>query len=271
MREEQSDQLFLTEDNINEILKTNCHGIGLDDPIFRIFQLKFIQKDIKDDCVTYVLLRPETWGDPFENPLINQTFTDDVTGEHLSLAGIVNDFYALSWTKKEKECADDWSSFSHGKPAVRIGTTPRLLLKPLIKSDDRNASLRNHIGLVQYLTEDELNSQNCDPDWPSHINPNFEGQGYPRSLMRLRSGPIEKEEEVRLLFSLMESNSQDWLSKNVRLDKKDNVALCKIPFDWKGVIQSVLFQSSVSHEDEISFLKILESKGMNCQHSRSLL
>ena len=124
---------------------------------------------------------------------------------------------------------------------------------------------------VQYLTEDELNSINSSSDWQSHIEPYFEGQGYPRSLMRLRSGPIEKEEEVRLLFSLMESSSQAWLSEKVQLDKKDNVSLCKIPFEWRGVIQSVLFRSSVSPEDEISFLNILDSKGLNCQTSRSSL
>ena len=131
-------------------LEQNTFDAGLDDPIFRIFQLKYLQADISEKILTQLRARPYTWNDDYENPLLKASYKDIQTGGTITLKGIAGDFYALSWTKTTSETRAAWSKFSYEKPAIRVETTPRLLLDRLMSIDDRWFMLRHFIGLVNY-------------------------------------------------------------------------------------------------------------------------
>lgn len=82
-------------------VKQNMLGVDFDKPIYRIFQCRFIEHDVKNSSLTHVKASPLVWGDPFENPLLNISFRLD-TGESLYLDDLVDKFYALSWTTDTK-------------------------------------------------------------------------------------------------------------------------------------------------------------------------
>jgi hypothetical protein len=245
-------------------IKQNTFDIGLDDPIYRIFQLEYLEADISGKILTQVRARPDSWCDDLENPLLKAAYTDSVTGRTFNLKGIVEDFYALSWTKSANETRDAWSEFSHGRPAVRVETTPRLLLNRLMQVEDEWFMLRHFVGLVKYEHKAEIEAFISGCDYSVHLD--SLGQNLAQSLMLLRSD-LKSEAEVRLLFTLIRNSPNTWFTENV----KHSDETCKIPFEWCGAIKSVLFGPQMTHDLEGSFNRLLAQEGIQCTTSKSCL
>ena len=245
-------------------LEQNTFDIGLDDPIYRIFQLEYLEADISGKILTQVRAHPDSWGDDYENPLLQATYTDPVTGGAFTLKEIVGDFYALSWTKSANERADDWTKFSHGRPAIRVETTPRLLLDRLMHVEDEWFMLRHFVGLIRYEDNAAIDAWISDPDYSVHLD--SLGQNLAQSLMLLDSN-LKSEAEVRLLFTLIRNSPTKWLTENVNWSDK----ICKIPFEWCGAIRSVLFGPNMTDSLERSFNSLLAQKGIQCTALRGSL
>lgn len=191
-------------------LEQNTFDIGLDDPIYRIFQLEYLEADISGKILTQVRARPDSWGDEYENPLLRAAFPDPVTGGTITLKSIVGDFYALSWTKSASERRTAWSEFSHGRPAVRVETTPRLLLDRLMHVEDPWFMLRHFVGQIRYEDKAAIEAWISGLDYSVHLD--SLGQNLARSLMLL-SSDLKSEAEVRLLLTLIRNSPNKWLTK----------------------------------------------------------
>ncbi len=237
-------------------IEQNVFDVGLDEPIFRIFQLDYLKMDIERSVLTFVKAHPDVWGDPLENPLLKASYPDAETSGTINLHGVL-DFYGLSWTKVTIETAEFWDEFSHGKPAIRIETTPRALLERLMYVEDDWFMLRYYMGLVMYEEEEQIKEWIAQPDFTIHLD--SLGQSLACSLMRLRSC-FKQEQEVRLLFSKLENPSCDWARQNIKIS--ENLAI--VPFLWNGVINSVLFGPMVSTEDRVGFIEAMSRHGISC-------
>ena len=236
-------------------LEQNTFDIGIDEPIYRIFQLKHLKADISRKTLTHIRVRPESWGSQYENPLLSATFKDLQTGGNITLKNLLGDYYALSWTKSANESRGAWSKFSHSKPAVRVESTPRLLLDHLMCVQDQWFMLRHFVGLVLYEDKTTIDAWISDPDYSKHLD--SLGHTLAQSLMLLPRD-FKSEEEVRLLFTLLRNSPTKWLKNNVKC--KDTT--CQIPFEWCGAIKSIVFGPMINRDQEESFNRLLTKEGI---------
>ena len=245
-------------------MEQNAYDIHLDTPIFRIFQLHYLKKDISSNRLTFVHAHPDTWGDDYENPLLQAKFPDIETGGWITLDGVVGDLHALSWTKSKIESQKAWDEFSHGNPAVRVETTPRLLLESLMSIEDPWFMLRFYIGLVEYKNKSEIEEWIKGSDFTVHLD--SLGQGLACSLMLLRTC-FSIEEEVRLICSPFGRSERTWAKENLLKNGKTLSA----PFNWHGRIKSVVYSNLVNIDDQKKFSAFLSSHSLSCPESRSCL
>ena len=232
----------------------NIFDVEPDAEIYKIMQFKYFSGDLRNDYLTHMFPSKETWGDPYENLLLNQEFKDSLTGEALYLTGIVDDLYATCWTLEKNESIDHWSNFSRNNPAVRIKSTPRKLLSSLMNANDAFFSLHHYIGKVLYEEVTDLCNFFSDPDWQKHLD--SQGQGAALSLMRLQED-LSYEQEVRLVYQYDNTNNQ-WVDKNVIL--QDGYS-CKVPIDWQTVLDEIVYSKNV---DFNHLSTLLSSKKIYC-------
>lgn len=239
-------------------------GLAIDEPVHRVFQLEHAVDDISAGVLTHVRLLPATWGDAQENPLLQKTFTDDFTGQPVSMASLVDDFYALCWTTNQHESREEWQSFSHNKPAVRLSSTPRLLLERLMHEADPFFMLRHTVGRVTYESSVEIAEWIANADWIELLD--SQGQNLATSAMILQDC-FESEDEVRLLYSLLKNDSSDWVRNYVHVTDR----FCLLPFAWKGAINGAVLGPGVSGTEAAWFSDALARCGMQCRPTRSVI
>lgn len=213
-----------------EFQERNSFGLDLASPIHRIFQCEYLKKDIADGCVTLPKASASVWKDSLENPLSGVYEVDLVTGQELHLGSLVSSFHALCWTHREKAHPSDWSSFSHGRDAVRVSTTVGKLMDRVMRVDD--PAYMHRAWLIEVDYDDPVvigGMQN-----PAEVYRRMESQG---ALLALSAAVVRTEnsdeDEVRLL-----------LNPSVR--PEDPAArisggpdLLRIPFEWAGFIDFV--------------------------------
>jgi hypothetical protein len=230
----QADMLGKTKAEMKPLyIEQSALNVDLDKPIYRIFQVDYLKYDIANGILTHVKASPLTWGDPFENPLLNHEYLDKVTGGKFTINGVVGDFYALSWTTDEIEDIENWDGFSHGNPSIRIKTTPRKLLEHLMRIEDEYFMLHHYIGKVEYRTQQEIIDWRDNSDYTAHLD--TLGQGAALSLMALRT-QFSDEKEVRLLYSYSPQPDTQWVNSNVKIIGN----ICQHPFNWKNTIDEVV-------------------------------
>lgn len=246
-------------------IEQNAFDVDLDTPIYRIMELQHLYYDVNNNVLTHVKACKETWGDDYENPLLQVEYTEDLTGEKLSLAGIVDDFFGLSWTYNDAECISNWKAFSYGNEAVRIKSTPRKLLNALMSLDDRFFMLHHYIGKVNYYDVDDLVQYFKQTHYSDHLD--SLGQGAVLSLMALRNC-FESEQEVRLLCSY-DPSSSDWVAKN--LTKPQHPPLCRVPINWSQILDEVVLAPGLDESTLNNVSNLLINKSINCLVKSSAL
>lgn len=237
-------------------IEQSVFDVDLDTPIFRIMELDHLIADLKSEKLTHVKACKETWGDDYENPLLQVSFTEEETGEKLTLSGIVDDFYGLSWTLDKNESLDAWQSFSYGKPSVRIKSTPRQLLERLMNDSDEFFMLHHYIGEVKYHSKKEIVNYFTQTHYTQHLD--SLGQGAALSLMALRN-VFSVEKEIRVLYSY-QPDSCNWVKNNISL----NGYLCEVPFEWKGAIDEIMFSPMTKDKDKSLLKNTIQKQSVNC-------
>lgn len=199
--------------------------------IYRIFQAHYYEKDVNDSCLTLPRATANVWNDPLENPLASVMVTDAATGLPVHLGSTVSGFHALCWTQRALPTADDWDSFSHGAPAIRIGTTIAKLLNRVMPMSDAAYMHRSWLVDVRYM-EPHLIEQMKTPD---EVLGRMESTG---SMLALSAAVVRTkfsiENEVRFLFD--NSVNPKWNA----VTNSSSPDLVRLPFDWDGFVDETI-------------------------------
>lgn len=236
--------------------------IDIDTPIYRIYQIKHLSNDIQNNQTTYRKITSEVWGDPLENPLLNNIYIDK-EGTPFSL-GLFEHSYAQSWTYEKDENVEHWRTFSRASPSVRIKSTIKKLLQEMMDINDPSFMLTHWAGKVIYLPKNELLQWRDNPDYYGHIE---DGQGLNIALCLLRlNTQYSDEKEIRMLYTPPSNTDNEWVNKNIKTIKIDEkVTLSSHPFNWKNAIEEVVFASDVSDKDRDKFIQLLTGKQIHCK------
>lgn len=209
----------------------NSFGLDPNIRIYRIFQEHYYRKDVADGCLTLPRAAANVWNDPLENPLASVMVTDPQTGLPLHLGSTVSSFYALCWTRRARPTDEDWASFSHGVPVIRIGTTVGKLLDRVMSMSDSAYMHRSWLVDVEYM-EPHLIQQMKTPD---EVLGRMESTG---SMLALSAAVVRTafndENEVRFLFD----NGINPLWNAVTTSKSPD--LVRLPFDWNGFVEETI-------------------------------
>jgi hypothetical protein len=212
--------------------RRNTFGLDPHQEIHRIFQKDFLNKDISGRCLTLPKASASIWHDPLENPLAAIQDVDVVTGSNIHLGALVDSFYALCWTSRSAPQPADWSSFSHGKKAVRVTTTVGKLMDRMMYATDPCYMHRAWLIEVDYQDPTLIQSMRN----PQGVYKRMDSQG---ALLALSAATIRSqfstEDEVRLLF---DGSIQPLLPGMLMSTKPD---LVRIPFNWDGFIDDQRF------------------------------
>lgn len=238
----------------------NAYDVELDDPIYRILPIEYLLKDIEASQLTHTRISADNWGDKYENPLLTRKYRDTQTGETFTLNGVVKNMFGSCWSQAALDSNDMWSMFSHGKPSVRLQSTPRKLLSAAMHVDNPYYSLHHAIGRVRYQSRAALDAYFDDPDFEKHLD--SLGQGISLSLTRLHTS-TEPEDEVRLLCNYMEA--EPWARKNMLLTGE----FLKIPFDWNGVVDAVHVGPRIEDGGLHKVTQALQALGIQCRVTSS--
>ncbi|MEK7915913.1 hypothetical protein AAB988_15705 [Burkholderia contaminans] len=206
----------------------NLLEVDPDSDIYRITTAGYFLEDVRMDRFTVIRLNGEQWGDPTENPLLNAKYKT-AADEDLTLSALTNDFFASCWSLRPLGKPDDWEAFAHGKPGIRIQTTPQKLMNGfLYQASDTFASLKYWMGRVQYLPLEVIDEHFDDPNWNKHLDSTNEA--LIRSVLKIRRN-WKTEEEVRLVFDRMQNDA--WNDEHAPLQPSNSAATrSSLPFDW---------------------------------------
>jgi len=214
---------------LRQYQRRNAFGLGPDKEIHRIFQKDFLDKDISDGYLSLPKASASIWHDPLENPLAEVKDVDLVTGSNIHLGALVSSFYAICWTDRSAPRPSDWSSFSHGKKAVRVSTTVGKIMDRMMCAADPCYMHRAWLIEVDYEDPDLIQAMKN----PHEAYRRIESQG---ALLALSAAVVRSqlstEDEVRLLFDASVEPSLRGLVMST------NRSLARIPFEWKGFIDN---------------------------------
>lgn len=245
-------------------IRRNAFGVSVDSDVYRIFQSKYFLEDIKNSEISLVNIHPLVFGDPYENPLLNKPFREE-GGELITLNGIVENYFGLSWTEEENDEEWRWSEFTHGSYGVRVKVSLSQLLNEINNVKDNFFMLHYFVGKVAYHDASEID------DWVnnSHYTQFIDslGQLSALSLTKLRDD-FEDEKEIRLLYSYM-PNDNDFVKNMVTICGTAPNEICKHPFKWNGVVKEVLIDSKMSDQEFELYKTTLNNSGITCNIKRS--
>lgn len=245
-------------------MRSNAFGVSIDSDIFRIFQSQYFMEDIKNSEISLVNIHPLVFGDPYENPLLDKPFREE-GGELITLNGIVEDYYGLSWTEEEKDEEWRWGEFTHGKYGVRVKVSLSELLDEINNVKDEFFMLHYFVGKVSYHDRSEID------DWVSnsHYSQFLDslGQLSALSLTVLRDD-FEDEKEIRLLYSYM-PNDNDFVKSQITINGLAPNKVCKQPFKWDRVVKEVLIDSRMNNSEFKLYKNTLKQSGLTCAIKRS--
>lgn len=205
----------------------NSFGLDPASKIHRIFQKDYYDQDVLEGFLTLPLASSTIWDDPLENPLEDVTGIDTVTGGQIDYGSLVRSFYALCWTNRSNHNPTDWTSFSHGKKAIRITTTVGKLLDRLMTTSDRLYMHRTWLIEVEYKNPDLIRAMKNPVVVINHMESSGSMLAASAAVVRTQ---FSCENEVRLLFDA--SMKPELNGVLYGGDKK----LLRIPFDWNGFV-----------------------------------
>ncbi len=239
-------------------IKRNSFDASGEIDIFRIYESKYFLEDIKKSIITLVNISPLVFGDPLENPILKKEFSD---GNDNFTLGFLENYYGLSWTEEPEDQEWRWKAFSHGGTGVRVKVNLGRFLERYFDIQDKFFMLHYYVGKVSYHEAQQIEFWRDNSDYLDFLD--SLGQLSALSLTELRNDFAE-ENEIRILYSYTPSDN-DFVSNQVIVAGD----ICKIPFNWQGIVDEVLYDSRMS-DPEINELKnALNSSGIKCPVHRS--
>lgn len=198
----------------------------LDKPLYRYLDFYRVVQMLQNNEIVFV--RPEKWEDPFETYVINSQIIYDDGGKLIhSLNGVI---HGICWTKNYISDAL-WRIYSPHKMAVRIKTTPRLLIESIESSLNKYDRSTFFIGKVEYKSQKQI-IKNAK-DIASKIGGSNSDKITAKSLL-LKRKSFSHEQEVRTIIFDRHSKAKN--------------GILKLKIDAHKLIQSVLVDSRAPDE-----------------------
>jgi hypothetical protein len=182
----------------------------LDRPLYRIFPLWFFEYALRVNGGSLVLVRPQRWDDPHEDPCMNiMMCAPDYTQKHL--AAYLKPVYAQCWSFEGKSDAllraysrvsQDGATKRNVEPkyeGVQVRTTPRKLIAALNAFSNKRADLNLdfYLGAVRYIPDPAQEITNR----LNQIGPRAISQGSHRACsLLLKREAFRHESEVRIIL-----------------------------------------------------------------------
>ena len=220
-----------TPEALEQYKLRNSFGLDPAAKIHRIFQKDYYDKDVSEGCLTLPVASSTIWHDPLENPLGDVTGIDSVTGGQIDYGSLVRSFYALCWTDRLDHNPTDWSSFSHGKKAIRITTTVGKLLDRLMTTNDRLYMHRTWLIDVEYKNPVLIQAMKNPAVVINHMESSGSMLAASAAVVRTQ---FSCESEVRLLFDASIKPDLTGISYF------NNMQYLRVPFDWNGFVDGTV-------------------------------
>jgi hypothetical protein len=228
----------------------NLLDVDPDVPIYRITAAEHLLHDAFDGRLTLTRVDGKVWLDPEENQFRKSLYRT-FEGEDLSLAGLTRNMFGQCWSLRPLGTQEHWDGFGHGLPAVRICSTPRMLLGGVLNSEANPfINLQFAMGLVRYQPLEKIHAFFDDPDWLRHLQ-DPTGRGIMRTLLLLKT-EWQEEQEVRLIFAHHPDSA--WDAQNTSLVEPR----IRIGFKWRHVVTGVLAGPTLKSADEKQLRAALE-------------
>ncbi|MDD3594816.1 hypothetical protein [Sulfuricurvum sp.] len=245
-------------------IKRNTFGISDDiTEIYRIFQAEFFLQDVKNSEISLVHIHPLVFNDSYENPLLNKAFYTE-EGNLVTLNGIVENFFGLSWTEEKEDEGWRWKEFTHGEYGVRVQVSLPEFLEELFNTEDDFFMLHYFIGKVSYYDSSEIEKWISESHYTNFLD--SLGHASALSLTALRND-FEDEKEIRILYEYRPSDNN--FAKNIVQITKKLHPICKHPFNWNAVVKEVLLDPRLNDTQFVEYKQALERAGVKCSIERS--
>jgi hypothetical protein len=216
---------------------------GLSTPLYRIFPMRRLRQLLTDK--QNVLVKPSKWDDPYENMLLAAgVITED--GELGDMSSMRDAVYGQCWTM-HRDTDAMWRIYSHDKDGVRVRSSPRRLLGPLLKANPKFGNVQCFIGKVKYRPEGSI------PTYLSMIDLfASNGSGIAKSLL-IKRKEFKHEKEIRLIYSAPAGD------------------LYSYPIEPSKMITEITFDPRMSPADVVMFQDEIRSLGYTGKINQSEL
>lgn len=239
---------------VDDLLQSNCLGIGLDDAIYRILPVSFLTQDVANGTLT--LRRVIAWEDTHEAAYFRRELPAQ-TGELVGMEELSKDWFGQCWSRRAESDAM-WRIYNPDGASVRIETTPRALMTALFQRRiARNPSFADssyislYVGEVTYHAAKEFERLMATPA-EEHVLQSS-GVGIAKMLCAKRD-PFQHESEIRLLYHAHVDTSSisqviadaDLMSTSLverhRINGRDQQlpGFIHLPFDWSCITNVML-------------------------------
>ncbi len=223
--------------------RRNSFGLDPNMKIYRIFQREFYENDTKNGVLTLPRAIANVWNDELENPLSNVTERiknyDLKQNETYYWGSVVENYFALCWTNRENPTDGDWSSFSHGKPAVRIETTVQKLLDRVMVLNDPSYMHKSWLIDVEYKDQNFIKQMRN----PEEVKRRIESSGSELVLSAaIVRGSNSAENEVRYLFDNFGTDriAIEEIEAVDEYGEQQKTELIRLCFDWDGFVDNII-------------------------------
>lgn len=170
-------------------------GFDYDQAIFRVVPINRLLSLLHEGV--NVLVHPSKWEDPFENFFLKSKF--NYNGQPLGVDLLANKIYGQCWTLNDVETDALWRIYSPQKTGVRIKSTMRSLLSPLIQDNVVDHGHKVYLGKVKYVKEADLEAEmkNLKID---AVDFNIKNNILTIQSMLVKREVFEHENEVRIIY-----------------------------------------------------------------------
>lgn len=162
----------------------------LNEPIYRIFQLKWFNQLLEDEENT--LVKPLLWDDPYENYILNhKVSTQQGPANNMSR----NFIHGQCWTLKNESDAL-WRIYSNNKDGIKVKTTIKKLFKSFYQGCRKYTNQFCFIGKVQY--DNELLFNQLQREFENSQGYSIDGSLEAKTFLHKRE-LFSYEEEIRII------------------------------------------------------------------------
>ncbi len=192
--------------------------------LYRIFKFEDILDILINKEIT--LVNPSLWEDPYESFILKCKATKP-NGENIEIESVQKQFFGQCWTLEEESDAM-WRIYSQDKTGVRVKSTFNKVFSIIYDDNEDKSMATSYISKVKYMEEKEMKEYFSNPENTKLLSLNGKWLVYLQSIKRKA---FAHEREVRLMFFLGDSNSEEIGNKVKKFKVAPNDLIEEICFD----------------------------------------